>query len=89
MATSVGLNVAQATMALRCPFCGQPETERVDVEGKRMIVFPCMFSPLIERGVPEGALQEHLDREYGQQEGYFRRQCDRLHTSLVLRGTDG
>ncbi|MCL4324040.1 MAG: hypothetical protein M1144_01030 [Candidatus Thermoplasmatota archaeon] len=75
--------MATVSSKLLCPFCGREEAEREMIEGKRLIVFPCMFSPLVELSVPEDALQEHLNSTYGKDPAYFRRQCDRLHLAVV------
>lgn len=68
---------------LHCPFCGQDESERVVVEGKLLIIFPCMFSPLVDDRVGGMPLQKHLDTVYGSDPNYFRQQCDRLHLAVV------
>lgn len=65
---------------LRCPFCGAPETERFEMEGRRIIVFPCLFSPVVPLDLPEADLAAHLQETYGSEgRAYFQRQCDRLH----------
>lgn len=80
-----------------CPFCGSPETDRFDLEGRRFLVFACMFTPAVDPSVPEEALAATLAREYGPQgTGYFRRMCDRLHLYVAagegaqrLKGASG
>jgi hypothetical protein len=68
----------------RCPFCGAPETDRVDLEGHRVLVFGCMFSPTIDPAWPEEEVQSHLTRTYsGTGAAYFRNTCDRLHLFVV------
>lgn len=63
-----------------CPFCGAAETDRFELEGRRFLVFACMFTPAVDPAVPDGELPELLRREFGSDgSGYFRRQCDRLH----------
>lgn len=63
-----------------CPFCGAPETDRFDLEGRRFLVFRCLFSPSVDPRLSEEALQQHLATDYGAQgAAYFRRSCDRLH----------
>lgn len=81
--------VGSANVPLRCPFCGQPEEERVSLEGKTLVIFPCMFSPLVDPAIPSGELQGHLNERYGKEPEYFRKQCDRLHARLAVRGIDG
>jgi hypothetical protein len=73
---------------LRCPFCGSPETDRVNLEGHRFLVFGCMFTPEVDPALDEAALPQHLAKEYGPSgSNYFRRQCDRLH--LVVTRPSG
>ena len=63
-----------------CPFCGAPETDRFDLEGRRFLVFRCLFSPSVDPSLSDEALQRHLATDYGAQGAtYFRRSCDRLH----------
>lgn len=63
-----------------CPFCGAPETDRFDLEGRRFLVFRCLFSPSVDPALSEEALARHLATVYGSQgAAYFRRSCDRLH----------
>jgi len=69
-----------------CPFCGSPETDRVDLEGHRVLVFRCMFSPTVDPTWSEETLRSHLSQTYGDQTGtFFRNTCDRLHL-FVVRG---
>lgn len=69
---------------LTCPFCGAAESDRIEVEGKRFVVFPCMFTPALDPRIPEAELEEHLRVEYGRQgPQYFRSMCDRLHLVVV------
>jgi hypothetical protein len=71
---------------LRCPFCGAPETDRLDLEGQRFLVFQCMFTPSVGPSLSDAELASHLLTDY-QEPGsaYFRRTCDRLHLH-VTRG---
>lgn len=63
-----------------CPFCGAAETDRFDLEGRRFLVFACMFTPAVDPATPEAELPALLARDYGAGgQGYFRRMCDRLH----------
>lgn len=66
---------------LTCPFCGAPETDRIDVEGRRCLVFACMFSPVVDPSLGEAALAAHLAATFPAERGgaYFRATCDRLH----------
>ncbi|HZY70837.1 MAG TPA: hypothetical protein VFF67_07675 [Thermoplasmata archaeon] len=65
---------------LTCPFCGSPETDRIDLEGHRFLVFGCMFTPEVDPTLDDSAIAERLPREFGSDgSGYFRQQCDRLH----------
>ncbi len=71
---------------LACPFCGAPETDRFDLEGRRFVVFRCLFTPGFEPALSEEEIARRLVTEYGPQgSGYFRRTCDRLHL-YVTRG---
>ena len=71
---------------LACPFCGAPETERLDLEGKRFLVFRCMFTPEVEPSLSDGEIAELLVARFGVQgQSYFRGTCDRLHV-YVTRG---
>ncbi|MCI4336385.1 MAG: hypothetical protein L3K17_04200 [Thermoplasmata archaeon] len=63
-----------------CPFCGAPETERLDLDGRRFLVFRCMFSPQVDPTWNDTVLAQHLAQDYGSDGGaYFHRNCDRLH----------
>ncbi len=65
---------------LSCPFCGAPETDRFDLEGRRFLVFACMFTPAVDPAVPDAELGPKLAKEYSSGgSGYFRSMCDRLH----------
>jgi hypothetical protein len=71
---------------LVCPFCGASETDRVDLEGKRFLVFRCMFSPEVEPGLTDSEIAQRLDERFGgDRRGFFRETCDRLHV-YVTRG---
>jgi len=72
--------------ALACPFCGAPLTDRIDLEGRRFLVFACMFTPSVDPGLSDAALAARLRHDYDEPGGaYFRRMCDRLHLE-VTRG---
>jgi hypothetical protein len=65
---------------LACPFCGAPETDRFDLEGRRFLVFRCLFSPAVDPSLPDEALAQHLLTDFGRDgSGYVRATCDRLH----------
>ena len=67
-------------MPLTCPFCGAPETDRIDMEGSRILIFGCLFSPQVPPGMPDTELEAHLRTTYSQGgSAYFRGMCDRLH----------
>ncbi|MCI4355042.1 MAG: hypothetical protein L3K06_06730 [Thermoplasmata archaeon] len=73
---------APATGATRivCPFCGATETDRLEIEGRRFLVFPCMFTPEVDPRIGEGEIAEHLRTEYaGRGATFFQGTCDRLH----------
>ncbi|HKV90845.1 MAG TPA: hypothetical protein VJQ43_06615 [Thermoplasmata archaeon] len=65
---------------LRCPFCGALESDRIDLEGRRFVVFPCAFTPEVDPSAPEAVVQEKLDATSPSGgTAYFRGMCDRLH----------
>lgn len=70
---------------LGCPFCGAPETDRFDLEGRRFLVFRCLFSPEVDPALSDEALARHLTEVYrdGSGAGYFRQMCDRLHVYVT------
>lgn len=63
-----------------CPFCGAAETARFDIEGRRFLVFACMFTPQVDPAWDDAALAQHLAHDFGGDgAAYFRKACDRLH----------
>lgn len=77
---------AETPGALRCPFCGAPETERLLVEGRRVLIFSCQFSPVLDPALPDPEIPRFLREEYAAEgNAYFRRQCDRLHYFVLKR----
>jgi hypothetical protein len=69
---------------LACPFCGAPETARIDLEGKRFLVFRCMFTPEVEPTLSEAEISERLVARFGSDGSeYFRGTCDRLHVYVT------
>ena len=67
-------------MVQRCPFCGAPETDRLDVDGRRFLVFRCLFTPRVDPALGEDALSQHLSTTYRKGDpAYFQGMCDRLH----------
>jgi len=75
---------------LACPFCGSAETDRIELEGKRFVVFGCMFTPEIDPAWPEAELASRLEQVYRADAtgAYFRRTCDHLHL-YVTAGAGG
>jgi hypothetical protein len=68
----------------QCPFCGAPETDRIDLEGSRYLVFRCMFTPRVDPRLDEAALSQHLSGSFtGPSAEYFRGVCDRLHLHVT------
>ncbi|MGC2288563.1 MAG: hypothetical protein WA688_01725 [Thermoplasmata archaeon] len=69
---------------LSCPFCGAPETERLDVEGARFLVFACMFTPRVDTNLSDDEVAERLRAAVGTDAGqYFRGTCDALHVYVT------
>jgi hypothetical protein len=65
---------------LVCPFCGAPETDRFVLEGRRFLVFRCLFTPEVAPGLGEEEIPRELRRmAEGGGAVYFRRMCDQLH----------
>lgn len=74
---------------LACPFCGAEETERIDLEGRRFLVFRCLFTPEVDPALDDAALATLLRERYtGPGGSYFRGMCDRLHL-YVTKGDGG
>jgi hypothetical protein len=74
---------------LQCPFCGSPETDRVDIEGKRFVVFRCMFTPEVDPAMSDEAVAAVLANAHPDGGSpYFRGMCDRLHL-YVTAGEGG
>jgi hypothetical protein len=73
-----------------CPFCGAAETDRFDLEGRRFLVFGCMFTPEVDPRWSEDELARELGRRYRADGSgaYFRHMCDRLHL-YVTAGEGG
>lgn len=65
---------------LHCPFCGAAESDRIDLDGDRFLVFECMFTPQVDPSLPDDRLEAHLRQTYeGSSAQYFRSMCDRMH----------
>jgi hypothetical protein len=65
---------------LHCPFCGAVETDRIDIEGRRFLVFGCMFTPRVDPGLSDAEVDERLRAAVGTDAGrFFRGTCDTLH----------
>ncbi len=71
---------------LACPFCGAEETERLDLEGRRFLVFRCMFTPEVDPAMSDAEVAAALRATFGADgRAFFRGTCDRLHV-YVTRG---
>lgn len=72
---------------LRCPFCGSAETDRLTLEGRRFVVFGCMFTPEVSLGATEPEMAAAIRAAHPPDGGtaYFRGTCDRLHL-FVAKG---
>lgn len=69
---------------LTCPFCGASETERIDIEGRRFLVFGCMFTPRVEPDLSDTEVAERLRAAVGTDgQPYFRGTCDALHVYVT------
>lgn len=69
---------------LTCPFCGAPETERLDVDGARFLIFGCMFTPRVDPGLSDTELADRLREVAGTDaRRYFQGTCDRLHVYVT------
>ncbi|HTT14208.1 MAG TPA: hypothetical protein VMG81_00265 [Thermoplasmata archaeon] len=69
---------------LACPFCGAPETDRFEIEGRRFLVFGCQFSPRVETDLSDAEIAERLRSAFGAQgRDYFRGTCDALHVYVT------
>lgn len=65
---------------LTCPFCGAPETERLDVEGRRFLVFGCMFTPRVDPDLSDDEIDARLRETVGTDaRRFFQGTCDALH----------
>ena len=74
---------------LHCPFCGSAETDRIDIEGKRFVVFACMFTPDVDPRWTDEEVAAELAKTHPDGGGrYFRGMCDRLHL-YVTAGEGG
>jgi hypothetical protein len=75
---------------LSCPFCGAPESDRIDLEGRRFLVFRCTFSPEVDPALDDGATEAWLRSHFaaGESPAYFRGMCDRMHL-FVTQGAGG
>jgi hypothetical protein len=74
---------------LHCPFCGAEETDRLDLEGKRFVVFSCMFTPQVDPTMSDEQVAAELAHAHpGGGTPFFRGMCDRLHL-YVTAGEGG
>jgi len=63
-----------------CPFCGAGESDRIDLEGRRFLVYPCLFTPEVDPSLSDDELRTRLTSEYaGRGAKFFQGTCDRLH----------
>lgn len=72
---------------LNCPFCGAPETERLVMDERLVVVFPCMFSPVLDASAKEEELPALLSEFAKEGSAYFQKQCDRLHYFVTKGAT--
>jgi hypothetical protein len=69
---------------LVCPFCGAAESDRFVIEGRRFLVFRCMFSPEVDPALSDTEIDQRLRERFGTHGGaYFRSTCDRLHVYVT------
>lgn len=69
---------------LACPFCGAPETERLDLEGRRFLVFRCLFTPEVDPALSDPEIVERLAAAAAPgARRYFQGTCDRLHVYVT------
>jgi hypothetical protein len=69
---------------LACPFCGAAETDRIELEGRRFLVFRCMFTPQIDPGLSDPEIADRLASAFAPQgRAYFRGTCDTLHVYVT------
>jgi hypothetical protein len=69
---------------LHCPFCDAPETDRIEIDGRRFLVFRCMFTPEVEPELNESEIAERLEARFGSDgRPYFQGTCDRLHVYVT------
>ncbi|MCI4324630.1 MAG: hypothetical protein L3K00_01910 [Thermoplasmata archaeon] len=74
---------------LHCPFCASPETDRIDLDGRRFVVFACMFTPEVDPAMSDEQVTTLLATAHPTGGGpYFRGMCDRLHL-YVTAGEGG
>lgn len=65
---------------LTCPFCGRPEAERLVMEDRMAILFPCMFTPTVDPKLSDPEIEQLLREKYGAQGGeWFEHKCEELH----------
>jgi hypothetical protein len=69
---------------LHCPFCGASETDRFVLEGRRFLVFGCMFTPEVDPALSDAEIEGRFDEQFrGKGADYFRATCDRLHVYVT------
>ncbi|HXQ48859.1 MAG TPA: hypothetical protein VN842_03670 [Thermoplasmata archaeon] len=69
---------------MSCPFCGRPETARLDIEGHRFLVFECQFTPEVDPALTDLEIEERLSARFGTDGAtHFRKMCDVLHVYVA------
>ena len=69
---------------LHCPFCSAPETDRLELEGQRIVIFQCLFSPAVDATLTDEEIARHLEAVYADQgDAYFRGVCNALHVYVT------
>jgi hypothetical protein len=68
---------------LNCPFCGAPETDRLNIAGARFLVFGCMFTPRVDPDLSDAEVAERLHAVGTDPGQYFRGTCDALHVYVT------
>ena len=64
--------------------CGAPETDRLDIEGRRFLVFGCMFTPRVDAELSDREIDERLRAAIGSDpRKFFQGTCDALHVYVT------
>ena len=68
-------------MKVKCPFHGEDELERLEIKNKIGIIFPCNFTPIIEK-LSDEIIQLSLNK-WKETHGDYKKWCQSGHlTSL-------